>query len=169
MLTAQDDPTLVDKASRHGAATCSRQSTWSQPVSPDVLSVRDTVRRARRRAVVLAIAEAVAWAAAIGVLSRIAAVGVGALVLVWRLKKTTRPAVVRALERSHSAAPNVIVTADELSRDTLTATAGARERVFAHAAAAVRTIDIGRTIPGTPVLRAIAVASLAWLLGGAPI
>src|SRR5262249_39348258 len=137
---------------------------WSTPVSPDALVVRDTIRRARRRAVALAVIEAAAWAAALTVLSNAAALAGGVFVLAWRLRKATPLAVIPALELSHSAGPNVIVTADELARGALTAKAEVSDRVFAHAAAAVRTIDLGRTIPRAPVLRAAAVASVAWLI-----
>ena len=133
-------------------------------MSPDEQVVVDTIARARRRAMASAIAEAVGWGSAVAILSIVAAAVVAAAVLVWRLRRARRDAIVRALERAHPGAPNVVVTADELLRGSLDASPAARARVFAGAAAVLRGVQLRAVVPRAPLVRAVAAATAAWVL-----
>src|SRR5205807_1609909 len=97
-------------------------------VSPDERSLVAWIDAARRRARVLAIAEAAACGVAVAAISTIAGAIVAACVAALRLQRTSRTAVVDALERASADARNLFVTADELDRGGLSAAARVRER-----------------------------------------
>jgi len=103
-------------------------------VSPEEQVVRDTLGSAVRRARIVAAAEALALGVAVAAISPIAAVIVAAVVLAWRLRASTRPVMLRTIERTHRDARNLFVTADELSRGVLAAKPVVRQRVFERAA-----------------------------------
>ena len=116
-----------------------------------------------RRARVLAIVEALAWAVVAGVVSRsIALAGiVGASVAAWRWRRTGAAAIVQAIERVDVSSRNVFVTAHELLSGTLTTSDAVGARVLADAAAVARRVDRAAAAPSAAALRAIAVAALA--------
>jgi hypothetical protein len=162
-------------------------------MSPDECLIRDTVGAARRRAGLLAAAEAAAWGAAVAAVWPVGGAVVALALAVWHSRTIARTAVVRALERAHPDARNLLITADEMShawnsrpgpfrlRGTLRRTAVAlaeavgpgsfatakpaiRDRVFADAAAWARQVDLRRAFPLTPLVRAVALASVVWIV-----
>jgi hypothetical protein len=133
-------------------------------VSPDERSVAHILDRAAFRARAIAIAEAVAWGAAVAAMSDVAGIAVAAAIAAWRLRGTTPQSVVRAVERAHGEVRNLLVTASELSSGGLAAKSHVRQRVFAHAAAVSQRIDVSAAFPIRPVARALVVAMAAWLV-----
>jgi hypothetical protein len=133
-------------------------------VSPDERGVRTLVARAIRRARAIGAAEAIAW----GLVAAAASPWIGAAttvaVVVWRWRSATRSNVIRALERAHPDARNLLVTAEELSGNQLVARSEVRARVFADAAASARQIDVGSAFPLMPMLRPWVLAGAAWSL-----
>jgi hypothetical protein len=142
--------------------------------------VGDLVGRATRRAVTLLAVEAVGTgavvAAIVAIAARLAALqrsprifaaiasGFAAAVVVggFRRRGLTRAAIVSALERAQPAARNLIVTADELAAGSLAASAAARERVFADAAAVAAAVDLRAAMPRRRASIAAAAAVAAW-------
>jgi hypothetical protein len=133
-------------------------------VSPDERSVGDILDRVAWRGRAIAIAEAATWGAAIATMSLGAAIVVVVAIAVWRLRGMTLRSIVRAVERTHPDVRNLLVTASELSSGRLVANTTVRDRVFAHAAAKSRAIDVSSVFPVRPLARAVAVATAAWLV-----
>lgn len=145
-------------------------------MSPDERAVHEVIDRARRRAVLLAAAEAAAWGAAVAALSPVGGAVVALALAVWRSRATTRSAVVRALERTHPDVRNLLFTADELASGVIGTPGpfgpgslskvkpGIRDRVFADAAARARRIDPHRALSIAPCVRAMALASVVWIV-----
>ena len=114
------------------------------------------------RARVLALVESLAWGLAVAALSPVAGALIAAGVAAWTWRGTSRPSIVRRLERAHPDAANLFVTADELTRSELKAKPAVRERVFADAAASTRRLDLRAAFPvGRPV-RVALIAVLMW-------
>jgi hypothetical protein len=133
-------------------------------VSPDEQVVRDTLASAVRRARIVAAAEALALGVAVAAISPIVAVIVAAPVLAWRLRASTRTAMLRTIERTHRDARNLFVTADELSRGVLAAKPIARQRVFEQAAIESKRLNPRELVPVKALTRTWIVAGIAWLL-----
>jgi hypothetical protein len=93
-----------------------------------------------------------------------AAIVVLVAMAVWRLRGTTPQSIVRAVERAHPDVQNLLVTASELSSGQLVAKTSVRERVFAHAAAVSRAIDVRSAFTARPLARAVVAAAAAWLV-----
>ncbi len=133
-------------------------------MSPDAGRIRDLVDAALRRAWLLALAEAIAWGLLVAVVSPIAGALLALAVALWRWRRLSRAAVVRALETAHPELRNLLVTVEELSADSLAAKPEIRARVFAEAGAAAEHISAQRAFPVRSVLRVGAVAAVAWSL-----
>ncbi|MBZ5557274.1 MAG: DUF4175 domain-containing protein [Acidobacteriia bacterium] len=133
-------------------------------MSPDERFIRDTIDAARRRAGLLAAAEAAAWGAAVAAIWPAGGAIVALALAVWRSRAVTRGAVVRALERAHPDARNVMITAHELSNGRMVAKPAIRDRVFADAAARARQLDRRRAFSLTPFVRALTLASIVWIV-----
>ena len=129
----------------------------------DGRTIDDATRGLVRRARVLAIGEAAAWAVAAGVVSRsmVLAAVVGASVAAWRWRRSGAAAIVRAIERADASSRNVFVTAHELLSGTLTTSDAMRARVLADASAVVSRLDRAAVAPSAAALRASVVAALA--------
>jgi len=80
----------------------------------------------------------------------------------WRWKTTTRASIVRALEHGQPGFGNLLVTADELAHETLTAKPPVRARVFADAAARVQQADLRAAFSIAPLIRILLLAAVAW-------
>jgi hypothetical protein len=130
----------------------------------DERAVLDVFRSAARRSRIAAIGEGLAWGVAAAAFSLIAAPFVAALVIAWRLRATARPAIVRAIERTHPDARNLFVTADELLRGDLAAKPAVRERVLSRAALESKTLNLRALTPRRSFTRGWLVAAAAWLL-----
>ena len=124
-----------------------------------VSTIGAAVRRARR----LALLEAVAWALAAASLSTslVAAALVGAIVVAWRWRESRRSTIVRAIERAFPVSRNLFITAEELDTGRLTTTDAVRARVFADAAAVARDVDPRAVVPVRRVVVAGGVAAMA--------
>jgi uncharacterized protein DUF4175 len=133
-------------------------------VSPDETRVHRLFARATRRALTLAIVEALAWGVAVATVSLPAGSAVAALVLAWRLRRAGRPQIVETIDRRTGAGLNVFVTADELLRGSLAAKPYVRERVFGDAARASADANLGSLFPISFALTALLVAAGAWML-----
>ena len=133
-------------------------------MSHDEQVVLDALRRAIRRARIVAAAEALAAGFAVAAFSPIAAVVVAAGVLAWRLRASTRPMLLRTIERTHRDARNLFVTADELSRGVLAAKPVVRQRVFERAAIESKRLNLRALVPVKALTRAWIVAGIVWLL-----
>jgi len=149
-------------------------------VSPDETVVAALIGSAVRRASALVIVESIALGSLAGaaVLAMSLAGGVRGPVaiasagVVWlgvaatagivAKMRGTRESIVRALERAHPMAKNVLVTADELSRGQLIASTAMRARVFADAAAVCADADLRRAIDQRRAIVATIVADAAW-------
>jgi hypothetical protein len=125
--------------------------------------VLDATASAIRRARSIAVAEALASGFAVAAVSPTAGAAVALAVGAWRWRAASRTSVVAALERADPASRNLLVTADELSRDALIAKPAVRARVFADAAAAVPRIDRRAAFPIARALQLLVVAVLAWV------
>ena len=123
-------------------------------MSPDEQVVHDALRGAVRRARIVAAAEALAAGFAVSAFSPIAAVVVAAGVLAWRLRASTRPVLLRSIERTHRDARNLFVTADELSRGVLAAKPVVRQRVFERAAIESKRLNLRALVPVKALTRA---------------
>ena len=134
----------------------------SSPDRAAELLVRGTIESAIRRARLLALAEAVAWGLAVAASAPAAGVLIATVVAVWRWRASSRASAVRRLERAHPDSRNLIVTADELARETLAARPLVRARVFADAADRVQRIDLRAAFPIAPLVRAALLAAVAW-------
>jgi hypothetical protein len=124
--------------------------------------VSDAIAAAIRRARLLALAEAVAFGLTAGAISPIAGALLGVAVAVWRWRATSRASILRALEHAHPDSCNLLVTADELARETLAARPLVRARVFAAAAILARRLDLRTAFPIARVVRVALLAGLAW-------
>jgi hypothetical protein len=133
-------------------------------VSRDEAIVRRAFARAIRRAWVLAAIEACAWGLAAAAMSRVAGVIVASAVFGWRVLRGNLRAVVRAIDRGTNGGRNVLVTADELLRGTLTAKPYVRDRVLADAARVSTAMSLRRLFPVRAAVVAAAAASVIWLL-----
>ena len=133
-------------------------------MSPDEQVVRDTVSGVVRGVRIVAAAEALACGVAVAAVRPIAAVIVTAAVLAWRLRASTRPVIVRTIERTHRDARNLFVTADELSRGVLAAKPIVRQRVFERAAVESTRLNRRALVPLKALTRASIAAAVAWLL-----
>jgi len=149
-------------------------------VSPDEQVVAALIRSAMRRATAFFVAEFVAWAAVAGAAALSMAVVIGlptfARVIiiagagfaaamtfgVLRRRSIRRAHVVAAIERSHPASRNVILTAAELAAGDLRSTPPVCSRVIRDAAAIARTVELARAFPFNRVSLAAAVAVVAW-------
>jgi hypothetical protein len=137
-------------------------------VSPDLhpdhgQAIAAASRTLLRRARLLVVGEAVAWAVTAGVAAGSVAVAafVGGVLAAWRWRATRHAAILRAVERADPASRNVFVTADELLSGGLKTSEELRARVLADAAAVARRIDPRSIAPIAPAARAIAAAILA--------
>jgi len=83
--------------------------------------VADMIALAIRRARVLALAEAVGLGLTVAAISPVAGALLAAAFGAWRWRATSRAAIVRALEHVQPGFRNLLVTADEFARETLTA------------------------------------------------
>jgi hypothetical protein len=126
--------------------------------------VHEALRSAIRRARIVAAAEALAAGFTVAAFSPIAAVVVAAGVLAWRLRASTRPVLLRTIERVHRDARNLFVTADELSRGVLAAKPVVRQRVFERAAIESKRLNLRALVPVKALTRAWIVAAIVWLL-----
>jgi hypothetical protein len=124
--------------------------------------VADAIGSSIRRARVLALAEAVAWGLTVAAVSPVAGALLAAALGVWRWRTTSRAAIVRALEHVQPGFRNLLVTADELACEALTAKPPVRTRVFADAAARVQQVDLRAAFPITPLFRIALLAAVAW-------
>ena len=118
-------------------------------------AIASSIRRAR----VLALGEAVAWGLAVAAVSPVAGAVLAAVIGVWRWRTTSRISIVRALEHVQPGFGNLLVTADELARKTLTAKPPVRARVFADAAARVQHVDLRAAFPTAPLIRIVSANS----------
>ncbi|HEY1909739.1 MAG TPA: hypothetical protein VGG73_02350 [Vicinamibacterales bacterium] len=133
-------------------------------MSPEAAGILSRVDAALTRARLLAVGEAIAWGLLISAVSPLAGVLVALAVGLWRWRRATRVAVVRALETTHPELRNLLVTVEELSADSLVTKPEIRARVFADAAAAAPDIRVQRAFPFRPVARAIVAAVAVWTL-----
>jgi hypothetical protein len=124
--------------------------------------VADAIASSIRRARVLALGEAVAWGLAVAAVSPVAGALLAAAIGAWRWRTTSRVSVVRTLEHDQPGFGNLLVTADELARDTLTAKPPVRARVFADAAARVQHVDLRAAFPIAPLIRIALLAAVVW-------
>ena len=108
--------------------------------------VADAIASSIRRARELALGEAVAWGLAVAAVSPVAGVLLAAAIGAWRWRTTSRASIVRALEHAQPGFGNLLVTADELARETLTAKPPVRARVFADAAGRVQHARSARRV-----------------------
>ena len=121
------------------------------------------IDRSTRRARLTLAASAAAWGAAIAAVSVVAGALVGIAIAVWRSRRLTRPALVRAIDAAASAR-NVIVTADELIAGRLSAKPAVRDRVIEAAARLAMTVNPRAIAPWTPFVRAVGAAAIVWTL-----
>ena len=128
--------------------------------------VADTIALAIRHARVLALAEAVGWGLTVAAVSPVAGALLAGAFGVWRWRTTSRAAIVRALERVQPGFRNLLVTADEFARETLTAKAPVRARVFADAAARVQHVDLRAAFPIAPLVKIALLAAVVWTTVG---
>lgn len=136
-------------------------------MSPDERAIVDLIAAARRRARVLGAAEAAAWGAAVAAISPVGGAIVALVLALWRSRAVVRSAVVRALERAHPEARNLLITADEISTGRIIITRAKpeiRDRVFADAAQRARQVDLRRAFPLTPLARTAALACAVWVV-----
>jgi hypothetical protein len=134
-----------------------------EPVAGDAERVvTAAIAAAWRRARLLAIAEAIAWGLVAAAMQTAGAIVVALAIGIWRWRGLSHAAVVRELERAQPDSRNLFVTADELSREVLTASSAVRARVFADAAVRARNIDVRAAFPLMPLMRAVAIAVAAW-------
>jgi hypothetical protein len=124
------------------------------------------IAAATGRARLLAVTEACVWGLAAAAISPIAGALIAAGVATWRWRLTSRPSIVRLLERAQPDARNLFVTADELARDVLQARPAVRSRVFADAAASAKQLDLGAAFPIGRLGRAALVAAVFWTAAG---
>ena len=138
--------------------------------SSDARTIADATRGLVRRARVLAIVEAAAWAVVAGVVSRsiVVAAMVGGSVAAWRWRRSGEAAIVHAIERVDTSSRNVFVTAHELLSGTLTTSDAVRSRVLADAAAVAGRVDRAAVAPSAAALRAIVLAALALGIAAMP-
>jgi hypothetical protein len=124
--------------------------------------VSGAIASAIRRVRLLVLGEAMAWGLTVAAISPIAGALVAAAVAVRRWRSTSRASILRALEHAHPDSRNLLVTVDELARETLAARPPIRARVFADAAALARRLDCRTAFPIAPVVRVALLAGLAW-------
>ena len=124
--------------------------------------VADMIALAIRRAHVLALAEAVGLGLTVAAISLVAGALLAAAFGAWRWRATSRAAIVRALEHVQPGFRNLLVTADEFARETLTAKPPVRARVFAAAAARVQQVDLRAAFPIAPLVRIALLAAVVW-------
>ena len=124
--------------------------------------VSDAIASAIRRARWLALIEAAAFGLTAAAISPLAGAPIAVAVVVWRWRSISRASILRALEHAHPASRNLLVTADELARETLAARAPVRARVFADAAALAPHLDLRTAFP---ITRIVPVALLPVLPG----
>ena len=81
--------------------------------------VDDAIASALIRARLLALGEAIAWGLAAAAVSGATGALVAVAVAAWRWRSASRASVIGVLERAHADSRNLLVTADELVRETL--------------------------------------------------
>jgi hypothetical protein len=135
-------------------------------VSPDEQVIVTIVRRATRRARLLAIAEGVAVGIAAAASSRVGGLVAAIAYVAWRWRDSRCDSVVEDAERSHPELRNLLVTWKEISEGTLAVTPSARDRVIVKAASRVKLIDLARVVPATRLMQVMVVAAVAWTVVG---
>jgi hypothetical protein len=136
-------------------------------VLPDEQVIAAIVRRATRRARLLAIAEGIAIGIAAAASSRAAGLIAATAYIAWRWQDSRRDSVVEAAEQSHPELRNLLITWNEISEGTLDVKPSARDRVMAKAASRAKLIDLARVVPATRLVQVIVVAAVAWTVVGA--
>ena len=124
--------------------------------------VADAIGSSIRRARVLGLGEAVAWGLAVAAVSPVTGALLAAAIGAWRWRTTSRVSIVRALEHAQPGFGNLLITADELARETLTAKPPVRARVFVDAAARVQQVDLRAAFPIAPLIRIALLAAFVW-------
>jgi len=124
--------------------------------------VTGAMSAAMRRARWFGMIEAAGWGLVAAAISPVAGLVCAAAIGVWRWTSTRRSSVVVRLERAHPDARNLFVTADELSRDVLKASPGARARVFEDAARCAERLDLSAAFPATRIGWIALFAVVAW-------
>ena len=143
--------------------------------SPDAGAFRAWLDRASRRSTALAAAHGASIGLALAALlvlagapgrSRAWTIGISAALLVagaiLGVARARRRNLPQLIERANPDSRNVIVTADELLRQTTTAPEYVASRVLTDAAALSRKIDLTTTLPGRRPIIALVIAVLMW-------